>query len=243
VIHKSKQFLILAASAVTLSMFTAAADTCVNDNTLSTYLAAGFSCTIGDKTFSNFSYSSSATNATSISASGITVNTLDGVTPFDPTGEIGLGFNASWVAAGLGSDTQSLIGFTVTVTPGSSLLIEDTGVAQLSGVTGDGSATVVEDSCGPAPCAPGPWSTLTLDDSSGATRMADTTFTPVTSVEVSKNILVESNTLTSFAHLSFVADTFSQTATPEPISASLLLDFGIIACVVLRKRLKAVRPQ
>jgi hypothetical protein len=241
VIHEAKQMFIPMACVVVFSLSTATADTCVNGDMLSVFLASGYSCVIGDKTFSDFTYASSSSNAVQVSATGITVDVLDGASAFDPSGDIGLGFNAGWVASGVDSLTSSSIGFTVTVTPGSALLIEDTGVSQLSGVSGDASASVEEDSCGPAPCERGTSSILTFDDGANASRTADTTFTPVASVEVSKSILVESNAATGFAHLSFVADTFSQTVTPEPRGLSLLLGLVVVVSVTRRKKLHGVR--
>jgi hypothetical protein len=245
VTHKLNQIFLFSACATVMSLFTAGAVTvgaCVNNDPLSDYLVSGYSCTIGDKTFSDFTYTSSASNAVQITASGITVDVLNGVTPLDPTGDIGLGFNASWVASGANSFTDSVIGFVVTVNSGP-LLIEDTGVAQLSGIYGDANASVVETACGPAPCAPGPIGVITFDapDPVGALRTNDATFTAVPSVEVTKDITVQSDAPNGYAHMSFVADTFSQTEVPEPRAISLLLTLGLVAGFAFRKKFQGAR--
>jgi hypothetical protein len=75
----------------------------------STYLAPGFSCTVGDKTFSNFGYNHSGTL-------GLRANEI-GVTPSASGGEFGFDLFAAWnTFNGFASD--SLITYTVTTGPG-----------------------------------------------------------------------------------------------------------------------------
>jgi hypothetical protein len=180
----------------------------VTDNG-TTYFGGGYSCTIGDLLFSNFSYTPSGTNP--ISAGQITVNavTNDG---------IGLAFHAPWSAAA-GMTTDGTIDFEVTVLGGGSVL-EDFGLAQTSGVSGDGSASVAENGCGPAPCLAtgGSIYVLTFQDSGARSAQGETTFSPVNSVEVEKDISVNGNS--GFATISVVQDTFSQV--PEPLSMGLM---------------------
>jgi hypothetical protein len=197
----------LATTAMT-AFATPACSNGVTDNG-STYFGGGYSCTIGDLLFSNFSYTASGTNP--ISAGQITVDTVtnDG---------LGLSFHAPWSAAA-GMTTDGTIDFTVTVLGGGSLL-EDFGLAQTSGVSGDGSASVAENGCGPAPCLAtgGSIYVLTFQDSGARSAQGETTFSPVNSVEVEKDISVNGNT--GFATISVVQDTFSQV--PEPISMGLM---------------------
>lgn len=216
-----KNVLLILAVALAAPLTWAAPVACPDGSTLSTFLAAGYSCQVGDKIFSNFTYTSSAFGgALAVPAAGITVDTLgpagSGASLLDAN--IGLQFNAGWNALA-GQTSDSAIGFTVTVVGGAAIL-EDFGLAQVSGVTPDGSASVAEDGCGPAPCTPSQLAVMTFDSGGSNTqRTADTIFTPVGSVEVMKDISVTGGT-DGAAHLSLVSDTFSQV--PEPLSMGLL---------------------
>lgn len=195
---------------------------CTNGETLTALMTQG-SCQIGDKIFSNFNYTSSAQGgALAITADGITVDTLgpagSGASLLNSS--IGLQFNAGWVALA-NQITDSAIGFTVTVVGGSGMQIQDFGLAQISGVNPNGSATVIENGCGPAPCTPAELAVMTFDYGGTTTqRVSDTMFAPLGSVEVTKDISVTGGTSGS-AMLSLVQDTFSQEA-PEPMSMGLL---------------------
>ncbi len=201
------------------------AGACINGATLDTYLALGATgCTIGDKTFSNFTYVSSASGgATAIPDTGVTVATVGpastGASVTSPN--YGFEFNAAW-SANAGQATDASIGFTATVSNAPSL-ITDAELAQLSGVTGNGSASVAELGCGPAPCTPNQFALLTVDNSTITVFNDDTLIAPTGSVEVEKDIgVVGGSTDGSFATLSLVSDTFSQDDVPEPASLSLL---------------------
>lgn len=221
--------------------------TCQGGNLATILATANFSCQVGDKIFSNFSYIDSATGgALAMPASGVTVDTLGpagtlGADVLDAN--IGLEFNSSWLATA-GQTSDSAIGFTVTVVGGANLLIEDFGLAQISGINGNALATVTEKGCGPAtvngvPCTPGALAVLTFDNGGPTSKTVnDTMFTPVSSVNVIKDINVNGGSWRgSFATISLVQDTFSQTsAVPEP--ATMLLS-GIALCglgLVRRKK-------
>ena len=107
--------------------------------TLSAYLASGFTCQVGDKIFSNFTYTDTSTGALAIGPGAVSVETLGSTTGMDPAqvsnATIGLQFSAGWTALA-GQEADSAIGFTVTVVNGSNMLIEDTGLAQTLGVLG-----------------------------------------------------------------------------------------------------------
>ena len=215
----------LAATAMT-AFATPVCSSNVTDNG-ATYFGAGYSCEIGDLLFSNFSYTGSGTNP--IGAGQITVDTVtnDG---------IGLSFHAPWTAAA-GMTTDGTIDFTVTALSGGNVL-EDFGLAQTSGVSGDGSASVAENGCGPAPCLAtgGSIYVLTFQDSGARSAQGETTFSPVSSVSVEKDISVNGNT--GFATISVVQDTFSQV--PEPVSMSLMGGgLALLGLVRLRRRVKA----
>jgi hypothetical protein len=228
------------------SIFPAAAATCVDGASLATYLGTGYSCTIGDKIFSNFAYTSSAQGgAVAVVASGVTVDTLgpagSGGSILNP--DIGLQFSALW-QANANQLSDATIDFTVTVASGVPMMITDTGLAQLSGVNTSGSASVAEEACGPAPCDPssGQITVLTLQNGATTQTSKEVVFSPLASISVAKDIGVSGGTdPAGFAQLSRVRDTFSQTAVPEPRAISMLLSLGLIAGLVLRKKFQSAR--
>jgi hypothetical protein len=234
-----KKFSLMIAFGLAATAMTAfATPVCPDGSSLSTFLAKGYSCQIGDKIFSNFTYVSSAFGgALAVPAAGVTVVTLgpngSGASVFN--NDIGLQFNAGWNALP-GQTSDSDIGFTVTVV-GGALRIEDFGLAQVSGVTPNGSASVVENGCGPAPCTPSELAVMTFDyGGSNTQRVADTMFSPLGSVEVSKDISVTGNTSGS-AHLSLVSDTFSQI--PEPMTMGFIGGgLALLGVARLRRRMK-----
>jgi hypothetical protein len=190
---------------------------CVDGAALSTYL--GTSCTVGDKTFSNFTYTSSEVSATAIPASGVTVDTIgpagSGATLSGP--DIGFQFSAGW-AAGSGQVVTSAIGFTVTVTsPTGGILIEDAGLVQSgTGFIAPGVAQVAENLSNQI-------NLVTLLDASITKLSNDQVFTPTGSLTVATDISVNGNAGGS-ASISLVDNTFSQTqaSIPEPASLTLL---------------------
>src|SRR5271168_2255047 len=75
---------------------------------LATYIAGGFSCSVGDLTFSNFGYIPTPAVGGAIAPSAAEI----GVTPIFGT-EMGLEFTADW-AVGPGQSEDSPITYTVT---------------------------------------------------------------------------------------------------------------------------------
>jgi hypothetical protein len=222
--------MLLAFGLITLpSAFAAPCQVGTSGTALSNWLTSGFSCTVGDKTFSNFTYIASGTNP--VPASGVTVNAIGPAS----TGagilgtNIGLQFNAPWNAAQMGLSSDAAIGFTVTVSSGPAL-ISDLGLAQVSGINPNGSASVAELICGTGPtCTPNAFSTLTFQSSTtcpgpSCVLTATTTLTSnFGSVNVIKDIAASGGgVLGGFADVSVVQDTFSQTSIPEPVSMGLL---------------------
>jgi hypothetical protein len=171
------------------------------------YLGAGFSCIIGDKTFSNFRYA-----GVNIGAGDVTV------TPTSSGGEFGFDFTAAWQTSGIAT-VDSFIDYTVTAGPG--FLIDDA-VLTIEGFGASGLASVsVADnffhgSSNTAnllvffnPLCNGLNNCVTTDAA---------TFAGVQSLNVFKDIAVSS--LGGVGHLSFVSNTVSQV--PEPASLALL---------------------
>ena len=198
---------------------------CPDGVSMATYISTySGGCIIGDKEFSGFNYTPSGTTASQVAASAVTVDTVGpavtGASILGPN--IGLQFNAPWTASGSGITSDASISFIVSVLSGASI-IEDFGLGQTSGITGTGTASIVEDGCGPAPCTPVGGGlgggVITLDSTSTNIGQAETFFTPFqSSVEVSKDIDVSSGSA-GFASLSVAQDTFSQV--PEPASIAL----------------------
>lgn len=235
----TKFLLSMAALAVTSAPSWAA--TCGDGVALSTYLGAGFSCTIGDKTFSNFTYTFSPGAPVGVPAANVTVDTIGPGADASftsqsfglPAGLIGLEFSAGW-SAGSGQNIDSLIGFTLSVTGGGPAQIEDAALVQGgSGITGDGIGTVAENACGPAPCVPGTINLNTVDSSTTVALSKSVTFTPTGSIQVSKDINVKGNDGT--ASISQVIDAFSQTVVPIP-GALPLFATGLVGLWGLRRR-------
>jgi hypothetical protein len=249
------RLLILTACAIVVAMIPAAATTiptCADGSLqfyINTYNNHG-GCQIGDKIFTNFSYSGAAAEngGNAPTAAGIMVATLGplGSGADNPSSQfpssIGLSFTGSWNAPVNGSTADGAIGFIVSVVGGGPMQIEDVGLAQTSGpVLGTGVAAVGEDACAGTvfPCK-NEVAVATLQNGTLINVVNDTTFTPTGSLSVSKDITVAAGS-NGTAFLSNVQDTFSQTGVPEPRTVSLLLGFGVAAGLVLRKKFQSVQ--
>jgi hypothetical protein len=253
VTHKIKTLLLFSACATVLSMFTAAADTCANvfnsnlsgnpaSDTLAYLIANNVSCTFGGFTFSNFGYTDSSQNAGN-TGPGQTETAADVTVATDSNAYgNGLAFNSSWNADGGEATSDGDITFTVTSNNGGTE-IEDAGLAVTSGEAGNGISKVDEKGCSGAGCTPGTWGVETFDTGSGGSDTSNYIFNVSQlnpSVTVSKDINAAANggsDLSPYdnnAGISQVVDTFS--VVPEPRALSLLLGFGIIAGLLLRKK-------
>ncbi len=197
--------------------YTAQAAPCLA-GTLATYTASGFSCSFADGlTFSEFTYTASATGAFAPDAMGVAVN------PEIVGGEVGFIFSAGWVA-GQNQVEDALITFTATC---AGCLIEDLKLVMGGGAIGSGAASVSETSLAPV-----------VSLITGGLQLQDsTTFaTPVGSISVSKDIVVSGGSaLGGLGHISRVDNLFSTNSNvPEPSLGLLCL--GVLTFIPIARR-------
>ena len=187
--------------------------------TYDTYLVGGFSCTIGDKTFSDFSYTNTPTGgAAAVPATDVTVNPIG---PFDP------GFRWAFGAfAATGQTNDLFFDYTVTVNAGGNL-IDDAFEAVVGGRAGDGTVTLDEALDVPA----------SLSASIPGSPTDTVSFNPTASVTVlGKDLfLFGGTTMGSNARASAVINRFSEV--PEPATLALL-GIGVLGLGVMRGRRK-----
>src|SRR5260370_39318991 len=210
--------------ALTLASQTASAGA-GGSGTLAAYTASGFSCTIDDKSFSGFSYFSSATGgATQIAASGVSVTpevlVVNGVT------EIGFLFSAPWTATS-GQGTDSLIGYTVTSlgTPIVDTILQMDG----AGFTGTGIADVAENLTNRV-------NLFVFTDTQGTVLTQTATFAGVQSVTIDFKDVLASGGTSGTAAVSGVFNLFSQSPVPEPGSMRLMGTALVPFVGMLRRR-------
>ena len=218
---------------------TAFADVCPS-STLDKYLGSGYSCGIDDKTFFDFSYSSSSNpGGYGIPASGVSVS------PINTPGNPGFLFNAPWTVSTNSGVIMldSLIGYTVTVNQGGQAITDLTLAMVGFDAIGTGEISIDETYClgGILPvCSGGTEGTLVLNyTSKGGATSQTVNFAGVTEISVEKDILLTAGT-NGQAAVSGVYNQFSEGSgtTPEPSSA-LLFGTGVIGLAgVLRRKLR-----
>ncbi len=179
------------------------ADTCaVGDFGASSYGAPGFSCTIGDLTFSDFGYTPSGTGG-GVPGDEVTV------TPQSGGGELGFTFSAFWAATS-GNTSDALITYTVTAeSPTITDLVLSIGGF---GTTGTGFLSVGE-------TASNGTNLYVCVGGFGCVQTASAVFDPVASLDITKDIGVMGGTAGT-ASISSVVNEVSEV--PEPASLTLL---------------------
>ena len=217
----------LAAVAVVGTAGAAPVGACPSAN-LSTYVVTGFTCTIGDKTFSNFIYNPGMSGTGTASPA-----TSVAVTPLGAP-NYGFTFTGIWNSGSSGTGDGGL-SYTVAVSNGQALI--DSAVLSLVGsLTGTGSAgTVGETLCLNPSCS----LSDVLSVSLAGAHSDSTTFAPVSIITVMKDIDAMSSG-SGTASISVVTNTVDQLVPHVPEPASLaLLGSALIGFGAFRRRRKA----
>jgi hypothetical protein len=225
-----KRILLVSIAGAMLASVLSAEPVCVQD-TLENYITNNVVCTIGDKIFSNWGYSSATTTAAQVN-----VVPTPGPTPnLDPAVQFSSG---AWNAFP-GQTKDATIFFTVAA-PAGIMLIEDAGVVVAGSVTGTGTGTVDEHMLNPNTNADIPGSPLHAAVTVGPTNphvdFVSAGGVPMTSLNVQTFVHVSAGS-GSHTTISAITEDFSQiTAAPEPVE-TLLIGSGILALgLVWRKR-------
>lgn len=190
------------------------------------------SCTIGDKTFSDFTYSDSAVGAIPVTPSDLTYTAID-----SGPSAIGFLFGVALTATGPGSTNDLGVGYTVTGLDITDAMVTMTGLAVGAG----SSATIGETIC-PGHTIAGCSSSLplsTYDIAGGPSKTSDSvTFGGVNTLGVLKDVNVAAPGAGGFASISLFTDTVSQGGTvPEPGFYGVLAG-GLGAILMFARRRK-----
>lgn len=212
---------------LTLSVFvatalSASASTC-GPALLTTYDMSGFTCTLGDLTFSDFVYTPIVFGGATAPADA----SVD-VTPVISGPETGLDFASTspWQVSAGQLDQSSLTFDVTTSNPGG---LTDIYLAMAGGFTGNGSASVTEDT--------GSAGVFTELATGIAMPSDSTTFTPVGSLSVKNGINLVGGSGGSGAEVGGFLNLFSEapmSTVPEP--SLILLCLCAVGCIPLARR-------
>ena len=195
---------------------------CATTGTFATLEAAG-SCTIGDKTYSNFSFQSS-----NVAAGDLSYSIID-------NGNIANGFSfqiADFFATGTGAADMT-VGFNV-IAPAAT--ISSVQLTQVGATFNGGIASIGELVClGGAIIGCPSQNTRTVTTTSSGALSDNIAFGPVVEIGVTKDISAIANG--GFASISNFIETVDQTAVPEPTFYIALL-VGVVVTLVYGRRQK-----
>ena len=220
--------MLIVALGMATAIQTAQASLSTTTDTLADLAANGGSLTIGDKTFSGFSYNSSGLTSFNAAAIMVTASIVNGVYALTWGGNISL-------SSGGAATADLLLNYVVTANAGLITTIGQSYTGTAIGGTLAVTETVAAGGVGGPVIA-----TSQLDITSSNSTGPQLTVNPGRStLYVTKDIVFGTTENGGLVSISQVTQTFTQTAVPEPSTvvagALLLLPFGVSTLRILRK--------
>ena len=224
----NKTTMLIVALGMATAIQTAQASLSTTTDTLADLAANGGSLTIGDKTFSGFSYNSSGLTSFNAAEIMVTASIVNGVYALTWGGNISL-------SSGGAATADLLLNYVVTANAGLITTIGQSYTGTAIGGTLAVTETVAAGGVGGPVIA-----TSQLDITSSNSTGPQLTVNPGRStLYVTKDIVFGTTENGGLVSISQVTQTFTQTAVPEPSTvvagALLLLPFGVSTLRILRK--------